>query len=93
MSLNIFFTLCILGIDFMIYAFFQWTYGDKRRAIARQVAAHREALSARSPRPFLVASAELVRAPRRHLLTMPQKAGQNASTSLEQTARYSERFA
>jgi len=54
MSLNIFFTLCILGIDFMIYAFFQWTYGDKRRAIARQVAAHRNAFNTESSRPSLI---------------------------------------
>jgi hypothetical protein len=53
MSLNIFFTLCILGIDFMIYAFFQWTYGDKRRAVARKIAAIRNA-SPPPPRPFVI---------------------------------------
>ena len=52
MSLNVFLALCILGVDFMIYALFQWTYGDKRGAHGRHLAA----LKNQSPRPFLVAS-------------------------------------
>ncbi len=35
MSLNVFFTLCILGIDFLIYVLFQWTYGEKHRSPRR----------------------------------------------------------
>jgi hypothetical protein len=58
MGLTVFFALCILGIDFMIYVLFQWTWGDKRRAIARQVAAHRKAFEAQARRPFLVPSSE-----------------------------------
>jgi hypothetical protein len=56
MSLTVFLALCILGIDFMIYMLFQWTYGEKRRAIARQVAAYRKAREEQSARPFLVHS-------------------------------------
>ena len=56
MSLNIFLTLCILGIDFMIYAFFQWTYGDKRRVIAKKLAMLRKDSSQQASRPFVVAS-------------------------------------
>jgi hypothetical protein len=56
MSLDIFLMLCILGIDFMIYVFFQWIYGDKRSAIARQVAACRKTLNEESSRPFVVTS-------------------------------------
>ncbi|HYL86525.1 MAG TPA: hypothetical protein VE263_20035 [Candidatus Angelobacter sp.] len=62
MSLTVFLALCILGIDFMIYAFFQWTYGDKRRAQARQLAALKTAYQNQSrrpyvsPRPYVVAS-------------------------------------
>ncbi len=56
MALTVFFALCILGIDFMIYVLFQWTWGDKRRAIARQVAAHRRQFDAQPGRPFLVPS-------------------------------------
>jgi hypothetical protein len=55
MSLTVFPALCILGLDFMIYALFQWTYGDKRNALARQLAAHKNALKKQSPRPVLVA--------------------------------------
>jgi hypothetical protein len=56
MSLTVFLALCILGIDFMIYAFFQWTYGDKRRAQSRQLAARKNAYKTQTPRPYLVAS-------------------------------------
>ena len=58
MGLTVFFALCILGIDFMLYVLFQWTWGDKRRAIARQVAAHRKAFDAQARRPFLVSPQE-----------------------------------
>jgi hypothetical protein len=57
MALTLFFALCILGIDFMLYVLFQWTWGDKRRAIARKVAAHRKQFGAQA-RPFLVPSQE-----------------------------------
>ena len=39
MSLTVFMTLSILGLDFLIYVFFHRIYGDKRSAVARQVAA------------------------------------------------------
>ena len=44
MSLTIFLTLCILGLDFLIFVLFKWTYGDKQRAIARRVAEERKAM-------------------------------------------------
>jgi hypothetical protein len=56
MSLTVFLALCILGLDFIIYAFFQWIYGDKRRALARQLLDCKIALKEHSPRPFLGAS-------------------------------------
>lgn len=62
MALTVFFAFCILGVDFMVYVLFQWTYGDKRRAIARQVADHRKAFDAQPRRPFLVPSGEAARA-------------------------------
>jgi len=61
MALTVFLALCILGVDFLIYVLFQWTWGDKRRAIARQVAAHRKALEGQPRRPFLVPSRKLAR--------------------------------
>lgn len=54
MSLTVFLALCVLGLDFMIYVLVQWTYGDKRRALARQLAAHENALKEQPPRPVLV---------------------------------------
>lgn len=39
MSLNVFLGFCILGINFMFYAFFQWTNDDKRSALTGQLAA------------------------------------------------------
>jgi hypothetical protein len=56
MSITVFIAFCILGLDFMVYAFFRWTYGDKRDKLARQLAARKNALQEPSPRPFLVAS-------------------------------------
>ena len=56
MSITIFITFCILGLDFMIYAFFRWTYGDKRDKLAREWAARKNALQEPSPRPFLLAT-------------------------------------
>ncbi|MGB7435117.1 MAG: hypothetical protein WBR26_05685 [Candidatus Acidiferrum sp.] len=55
MSLAIFLTLCIIGVDLMIYFLFQWTLGDKRRAIQRKLAAYRSAAEP-SRRPILVSS-------------------------------------
>jgi hypothetical protein len=38
---TVFMALCILGLDLLIYLFFHGIYGDKRSAVARQVAAFR----------------------------------------------------
>ena len=61
MALTVFLALCILGVDFLIYVLFQWTWGDKRHSIARQVAAHRKALEGQPRQPFLVPSPKLAR--------------------------------
>jgi hypothetical protein len=37
MSLTVFFALCILGIDFLIYFFFKLIYGEKHRAHPRRL--------------------------------------------------------
>ncbi len=55
MSLTIFLAICVLGLDFMIFLLFQWTYGDKRRVLARQLAVHKNAFQQQAPRPDLVA--------------------------------------
>ncbi len=56
MSLNVFVTLCIVGIDFLVYFLFQWTYGDKRRAMARKLAAIRRASDRQSSGPLAVSA-------------------------------------
>ena len=37
MSITVFYALCILSIDFMIYFFFKLVYGEKRRAKPRRL--------------------------------------------------------
>jgi hypothetical protein len=39
MSLTMFLALAILGCDFLLYALFQWIFGEKHREHARRVAA------------------------------------------------------
>jgi hypothetical protein len=45
MSLTVFLAFCILGLDFMIYSFFRWIYGDKRAKVQRQLPARRRKLA------------------------------------------------
>ncbi len=59
MSITAFLTMCILGIDFLIYAMFQWTLGDKRRALERRLAGARKNpldLNEKARRPFVINS-------------------------------------
>ena len=54
MGLTVFFALCILGLDFMIYVLFKFLYGDRRRLIARRVAEQRKAALNEASGLFLV---------------------------------------
>jgi hypothetical protein len=36
MSLTVFITIAVLACDFLIYALFQWTFGEKRRLRKRK---------------------------------------------------------
>ena len=45
MTLTLFLALSILGLDFLLYALFQWTYGERRRKRVRPRTANRRALS------------------------------------------------
>jgi hypothetical protein len=54
MSLTIFIAVCVLGLDFLIYVLLQWTYGDKRRAMQKKLAAQRAAMTPGKLRPFVV---------------------------------------
>jgi hypothetical protein len=55
-SLYLFITLSILGLDFLIFVLFQWTFGDKRRAMQKKLAAYRQAQQEVPARPYLVSS-------------------------------------
>lgn len=41
MSATIFLAVCILGCDLLLYFLFQWTYGEKRRGLARRSRSNR----------------------------------------------------
>jgi hypothetical protein len=56
MSATVFLAICILGCDFLLYALFQWTYGEKRRGLLRRSRTSRIAANPPDARPFLVAS-------------------------------------
>lgn len=55
-SLSLFITLGILGLDFLIFVLFQWTFGDKRRAVQKKLQAFRQAQQQAAGRPYLVSS-------------------------------------
>jgi hypothetical protein len=93
MSLNIFLTLCILGMDFMLYVLFKWIYGDKRSAIARQVAACREALKEESPRPFLVTSQNTAPRSEETQLSTGKRVANKRPSDPHPRSSYSERIA
>ncbi len=56
MSATIFLAICILGCDILLYFLFQWTYGERRRGLARRSAAPSGAVQQPDTRPFLIAS-------------------------------------
>jgi len=52
MSFTVFLTLCVLGCDFLIYFFYEWAFGERRRDLMRRGASRRrvEALAGTQPR-------------------------------------------
>lgn len=58
MSLNVFMGICVLACDFLIYAFFQWTFGEKRRESVRThpppKTAKKKAIEIAAQRPYIV---------------------------------------
>jgi hypothetical protein len=53
MSLYVFLSVCVLGMDFLIFVLFQWMYADKRKAMARKLAECRKA-EEKKVAPFVV---------------------------------------
>jgi len=59
MSLNVFIAICVLACDFLIYAFFQWTFGEKHREVRRRhslpmAERKKNAIEIRAPRRYEV---------------------------------------
>ena len=58
MSLNVFIAICVLACDFLIYAFFQWTFGEKYRDVRRRrslpMAEKKKAIEIKTRRPYEV---------------------------------------
>jgi hypothetical protein len=55
MSLTLFFAICILGCDFMIFVLFKWLYGEKRREPSKRSAFGRQTTPSQSPLYYLPA--------------------------------------
>ena len=73
MSATVFLAICILGCDFLLYFLYQWTYGDRRRGLARRSAAPRSAMNQPDTRPFLVSSRKSAVGGVQHLQSMRQR--------------------
>lgn len=78
MSLNVFITLCILGLDFLIYFLYQWVLGEKRRARLQREIARQRAEAGRKPQT-LVAREGQRNSPDRPVIVMNRKPLERAS--------------
>lgn len=56
MSATLFLAFCVLGCDFLLYALFEWTYGEKRRRLSGRSRAPKPPMNQPNPQPFLVSS-------------------------------------
>lgn len=52
MSATVFLAICILGCDFLLYFLFQWTYGERRRGLARRSSSHRGYSNSQKSQPI-----------------------------------------
>jgi len=73
MSLNVFIAIAVLACDFLIYAFFQWTFGEKHRKFRRPLSTttHRP-----SPAPFPKSVSQRAldfAAPKSHSVATPER--------------------
>jgi hypothetical protein len=93
MSLYVFLALCILGTGFMTYAFFQWTYGNNRSTLARQIATHKKALREQSHRPYLVPSQRACLVPRELPHCIGERVNRSRPANLCPGGAYNKRFA
>lgn len=90
MSAIVFLAVCIIGCDAVLYFLFQWTYGEKRRGLARRSQSNRASGHPQKSQPLEFVSARSPQrlAGSRHKLT--STAGQNENvTPMRQTERLS----
>jgi hypothetical protein len=83
MSLTVFIAVCVLGLDFLIYVLFHWTFADKRAALQKRLTQQRQALQVESARPFLVSSRKVGPQTQARL----QKVRERMATGLERERR------
>jgi hypothetical protein len=93
MSLTAFLALSILGIDFLIYVLFQWTYGEKRTAIARKIAAQRIAVDQHASKPFVVSSRKATPETQKRLQLVRERMTKGKRKEISSRGSYSERLA
>ena len=79
MSITVFYALCILSIDFMIYFFCKLTYGEKRRAKPRRLSSEyydrgpRTNCTTNPSSPHLISSRKTHSSAANRVLTMPER--------------------
>jgi hypothetical protein len=56
MSATVFLAIAILGCDFLLYALYQWTYGEKHRRLSHRSLRQIRPANAGKAKPFLVSS-------------------------------------
>jgi hypothetical protein len=93
MSLSIFIALCIVGVDFLIYVLFQWTFGDKRRAMERKLAAQRAAMKEEGRGPVLVSSRKPGAETQARLRKVQERMAKGKSREIRTHGTYRERLA
>jgi hypothetical protein len=93
MSITVFLAFCILGCDFMLYVLFQWLYGDKRRVLARKLAALKSDIKVQKPQPRLISSVQGAIGTERLPQAVKQSAAKRDSTGPAILRPYNEPFA
>jgi len=93
MSLTVFLALSILGIDFLLYVLFQWTYGDKRQAMQRKLATHRSVVKEQAARPFVVVSPKATPETQKQIELVHERMAKSRAEEARPRGSYSERLA
>lgn len=83
MSATLFLAICILGCDLLLYFLFQWTYGEKRRGLARRSGSHRTYANSQRSQPLDY----VPRKPRPVVPIRPPKTTELASSRFEEMRR------